>query len=56
MEIKEIAECVGLWLAEGDKKTSAEVTFTNNCMELIIFFHPIQKNFRISQQIWKIRP
>ena len=36
---KEIAECVGLWLAEGDKKTTAEVTFTNNCIELIIFFH-----------------
>lgn len=39
IESKEIAECVGLWLAEGDKKTSAEVTFTNNCMELIMFFH-----------------
>ena len=32
---KEIAECVGLWLAEGDNKTTAEVTFTNNCFELI---------------------
>lgn len=39
IESKEIAECVGLWLAEGDKKTDREVTFTNNCMELIFFFH-----------------
>ncbi|MBT4804674.1 helix-turn-helix domain-containing protein [Candidatus Woesearchaeota archaeon] len=36
---KEIAECVGLWLAEGDSKTKSEVTFTNNCIELILFFH-----------------
>jgi hypothetical protein len=36
---KRVAECVGLWLAEGDKKTSRELTFTNNCFELILFFH-----------------
>jgi hypothetical protein len=36
---KEIAECVGLWLAEGDSKTTREITFTNNCIELILFFH-----------------
>lgn len=36
---KELAECVGLWLAEGDNKSRAEVTFTNNCFELIEFFH-----------------
>lgn len=36
---KEIAECVGLWLAEGDNKTVHEVTFTNNCLELVLFFH-----------------
>ncbi len=43
MEIsdKELAECVGLWLAEGDNKTIKEVTFTNNCFELIIFFHTV---------------
>jgi hypothetical protein len=35
----EIAECVGLWLAEGDRKTSAEITFTNNCFGLIAIFH-----------------
>lgn len=33
-----IAECAGLWLAEGDSKTKSEVTFTNNCLELILFF------------------
>lgn len=33
-----IAECVGLWLAEGDNKTKSEITFTNNCLPLIEFF------------------
>ncbi len=36
---KSIAECVGLWLAEGDNKTTSEITFTNNCLELIDFFY-----------------
>ena len=36
---KEIAECVGLWLAEGDDKCNNEITFTNNQFELIEFFH-----------------
>ncbi len=36
---KHLAECVGLWLAEGDDKTKAEITFTNNCFDLISFFH-----------------
>ncbi|MBT4835630.1 hypothetical protein HON86_03375 [Candidatus Woesearchaeota archaeon] len=36
---KQISECVGLWLAEGDNKTISEITFTNNCIELILFFH-----------------
>ncbi|MDP3918456.1 MAG: hypothetical protein Q8Q35_00940 [Nanoarchaeota archaeon] len=31
--------CIGLWLAEGDNKTKSEITFTNNCPELIILFH-----------------
>ena len=35
---KELAECVGLWLAEGDNKTNREVTFTNNVFDLIAFF------------------
>jgi Mn-dependent DtxR family transcriptional regulator len=40
MEITpEIAECVGLWLAEGDNKTNKEITFTNNSIELVLFFH-----------------
>ncbi len=33
-----VAECVGLWLAEGDKKTKSEITFTNNCIPLIELF------------------
>ncbi len=41
---KKIAECVGLWLAEGDNKTTKEVTFTNNSFELIQFFHQQMKN------------
>jgi hypothetical protein len=36
---KNIAECVGLWLAEGDNKSKSEITFTNNCWKLIDFFY-----------------
>jgi hypothetical protein len=36
---EELAECAGLWLAEGDHKTKSEVTFTNNCQELVRLFH-----------------
>ena len=36
---KSIAECVGLWLAEGDTKCQNEITFTNNELGLIIKFH-----------------
>ena len=35
----ELAECVGLWLAEGDRKTKSEITFTNNCISLIKLFN-----------------
>ena len=35
---KEIAQSVGLWLAEGDSKSCNEITFTNNCFELIKLF------------------
>lgn len=35
---KRVAECVGLWLAEGDNKTHSEITFTNNCWKLIGLF------------------
>ena len=38
MSVK-LAECVGLWLAEGDSKTKYEITFTNNNLELINHFH-----------------
>jgi hypothetical protein len=41
---KEIAECAGLWLAEGDNKTRSEITFTNNCFDLVLFFHKTMKN------------
>ncbi len=34
-----LAECVGLWLAEGDNKTKFEITFTNNCWKLIELFY-----------------
>jgi hypothetical protein len=40
----ELAECIGLWLAEGDSKTKSEVTFTNNCKEMILLFHNTLKN------------
>lgn len=36
-----IAECAGLWLAEGDNKTKYEITFTNNSQELIRFFYGV---------------
>ncbi len=41
----ELAECIGLWLAEGDNKTNAEITFTNNCLELIDLFHNILSSY-----------
>jgi len=48
-----IAECVGLWLAEGDSKSKYEVAFTNNKLSLIKLFHRTIKelfknnNFRL---------
>lgn len=43
---KNLAECVGLWLAEGDNKSKSEITFTNNCWELIdLFYKTINKLF-----------
>jgi len=38
---KRVAECVGLWLAEGDRKTRYEITFTNNCRNLVDLFYKI---------------
>lgn len=49
-EIK-LAECVGLWLAEGDSKSNLEVTITNNCKDIIYYFHSFMKN-----TFQKIRP
>ncbi|HDZ61058.1 MAG TPA: hypothetical protein ENH46_05100, partial [Candidatus Pacearchaeota archaeon] len=41
-----IAKCVGLWLAEGDNKTKSEITFTNNCWDLVnLFYRTINKIF-----------
>lgn len=58
MEItkKEIAECVGLWLAEGDHKTKREITFTNNCWDLVKLFHEVisflYRNEKINPRIY----
>lgn len=42
----DLSRCVGLWLAEGDNKTCREITFTNNCVQLVkLFEETIQKNF-----------
>ena len=37
----EIAEVVGLWLAEGNNKCNNEITFTNNCYDLVLYFDSI---------------
>ena len=37
--MKEVAECIGLWLAEGDSKTKREITFTNSEISLVRLFH-----------------
>lgn len=42
---KDLARCIGLWLAEGDTKTEREVTFTNNCFDLIELFYRIVQDF-----------
>ncbi|MFH1276494.1 MAG: hypothetical protein ABIH82_05265 [Candidatus Woesearchaeota archaeon] len=51
---KQIAECVGLWLAEGDNKCNNEITFTNNEFSLIKFFHGNIKHL-FSDYQFKIR-
>ncbi|MAG01848.1 hypothetical protein CMI42_00785 [Candidatus Pacearchaeota archaeon] len=44
---KKIAECVGLWLAEGDNKSRLEITFTNNCWDLVnSFYNTIDNLFK----------
>ena len=32
-DLHKLAECIGLWLAEGDSKTNSELTITNNCYD-----------------------
>ena len=44
----EIAECIGLWLAEGDTETKREITFTNNCCSLVEL-HPAKR-----EKFWRI--
>ena len=39
-----IAECVGLWLAEGDNNSTLEITLTNNCLKIITYFHSLMKD------------
>ena len=41
---RELAQSVGLWLAEGDRRTRREITFTNNQPYLIKFFHRVIRN------------
>ena len=57
---KEVAECVGLWLAEGDNKSARELTFTNNCWELIEFFNTNMKKlfreFKYNKRIYVYTP
>lgn len=52
----EIAECVGLWLAEGDNKSLYEVTFTNNCFHLVEFFastiNELFKSYEIKPRLY----
>jgi hypothetical protein len=39
-----IAECIGLWLAEGDNNSKLEITLTNNCLRIIKYFHSLMKD------------
>ncbi|MBU0957204.1 MAG: hypothetical protein KKF56_00160 [Nanoarchaeota archaeon] len=48
---KEVAECVGLWLAEGSTTSKSEITFTNNCWPLVdLFYEVITRLFNSSNQ------
>jgi len=56
----DLSRCVGLWLAEGDSKTNNEITFTNNCVQLVKLFEAtIQKTFpeeRLKPRIYAYSP
>lgn len=44
---KRVAECIGLWLAEGSTRSKSEITFTNNCWNLIdLFYRTINRLFK----------
>ncbi len=44
---KRKVECVGLWLAEGSQNSKSEITFTNNCWDLIdLFYRTINEIFK----------
>ena len=53
---KRIAECAGLWLAEGSTTSKSEITFTNNCWDLIDLFYrtinEIFKEYKYNQRIY----
>jgi hypothetical protein len=53
---EQIAECVGLWLAEGSTTSKREITFTNNCIDLIDLFHQIMnllfKDYSFNQRVY----
>ncbi len=53
---EQIAECVGLWLAEGSTNSKSEITFTNNCLQLIDLFkktmNKLFKNKKYNQRIY----
>lgn len=50
---KRLAECVGLWLAEGSTRSRYEITFTNNCWELIdLFYKTIKRLFKGNLRIY----
>lgn len=52
---KDLAECVGLWLAEGDQKSLLELTFTNNDVGLIKhFFDTIQNLFNLPESSFRL--
>lgn len=48
---KKLFQCVGLWLAEGDRKSDYEITFTNNCWQLINLFHlALKKRYKLKNK------
>jgi len=53
---KQVAECVGLWLAEGSTTSKSEITFTNNCLDLIDLFYKtmneLLKDYSFNKRIY----